>query len=68
MSFPLLSGRFTCYQQSGVLCPSEIRAGADNVFTLTLPGATTQELGHPSDPFYPAPIVGGWTFVIVEEM
>jgi hypothetical protein len=66
VSFPLRSGRVTCYQQSGELCPDELQAGAGDVFTLTLPGATTQEKGHPNDPFYPAPIVGGWTFIVVE--
>ena len=68
VSLPLHSGRATCYQQSGALCPSGLLVGADGVFTLTLPGTTTQELGHPNDPFYPAPIVGGWTFIVVEEM
>ncbi len=65
--FTLRSSRITCYQQSGALCPIEFRAGDDDVFTIILPGASTQEMGHPSDPFYPAPIAGGWTFIVIEE-
>ena len=68
VGFPLHSGQVTCYQQSGALCTSELRSSSGDIFTLTLPGATTQEIGHPNDPFYPAPIVGGWTFVVVEGM
>ncbi|MDY6876007.1 MAG: hypothetical protein SWK90_07395 [Chloroflexota bacterium] len=67
VSLPLHPNRVTCYQQNGELCPSEIQVSTDDVFTLTLPGATTQETGHPDDPFCPAPIVGGRTFIIDEE-
>jgi hypothetical protein len=67
VSVRLRSQRAACYQQAGTLCPNEVWPGAGSDLTLTLPGATTRELGHPSDPFYPAPIVGGRVFILVEE-
>ena len=63
VSFPLRSGGATCYQQNGALC--SIGPWTD-AFALTLPGATSQETGHPNDPFYPAPVVGGWTFIVID--
>lgn len=63
VSFPLRSGRVTCYQQNGALCSS---GHWTDTFALTLPGATTQETGHPNDPFYPALVVGGWTFIVID--
>lgn len=65
VSVRLGSNRVTCYQQDGTLCPNEVWPGTRS--DLTLPGATTRELGYPSDPFYPAPIVGGRVFILVEE-
>ncbi len=63
VSFPLRSGGIICYQQNETLCQSGLWT---DTFTLTLPGATTQETGHPNDPFYPAPVVGGWTFIVID--
>jgi len=66
VSVPLRSGQFICYQQDVAFCPGEFRHGTDGVLTLTLPGATAQARGDPGDPFYPAPVVGGRTFIVVE--
>jgi hypothetical protein len=66
VSFALRSDQAICYQQDIALCPDEFRSDSDDVLTLTLPGATTRARGNPSDPSYPAPIVGGWTFIVVD--
>jgi hypothetical protein len=66
VSFSPRSDEVICYQQNIALCPDEFQSGSDSVLTLTLPGATTQAREDPSDPFYPAPIIGGWTFIVVD--
>ncbi len=66
LNFPLRFDRVACYGQSGTSCSNELWSSVNRTLTLTLPGATTRELGHPSDPFYPAPIVGGQVFIVIE--
>jgi hypothetical protein len=63
---PICPGQVICYQHDMSPCPNQFRS-ADDVLTLTLPGATTQERGDARDIFYPAPIVGGKTFIVIEQ-
>jgi hypothetical protein len=66
VSLPLGSDLAICYQQSIALCPDEFRSAGGDVLVLALPGATSQAGEDPSDPFHPAPVVGGRTFIVVD--
>jgi hypothetical protein len=65
-TFPVC-GQAACYQQNGTLCSSTLWSNTGGIARITLPGATTRQTGQSNDPFYPAPIVGGKTFIVVEE-
>jgi hypothetical protein len=65
-AFPVC-GQAACYQQNGTLCSSTLWSNTEGIARIILPGATTRQTGQSDDPFYPAPIVGGRTFIVVEE-
>lgn len=66
VNVPVCPGRTICYQQDLSPCPDEFWSSEDTL-NLTLPGATTRERGDARDIFYPAPIVGGKTFILIQQ-